>query len=125
MSQQHDTAKYKSKGNLYGNKKSLLPWCGVNKHIGKGMQYSDVIMGFMAPQITSLTIVYSLFIQAQMKKHQSATSLAFVRGIHRGPVNSPHKWPVTRKMFHFDDVIIELDMAASIHADFITVRTPG
>ena len=30
----------------------------------------------------------------------------FVRGIHRGPVNSPHKWPVTRKMFPFDDVIM-------------------
>ena len=27
-------------------------------------------------------------------------------GIHRGPVNSPHKWPVTRKMFPFDDVIM-------------------
>ena len=40
------------------------------------------------------------------KKHQSSASLAFVRGIHRGPVNSPHKWPVTRKMFPYDDVII-------------------
>ena len=29
-----------------------------------------------------------------------------MRGIHRGPVNSPHKWPVTRKMFPFDDVIM-------------------
>ena len=27
-------------------------------------------------------------------------------GIHRGPVNSPHKGPVTRKMFPFDDVIM-------------------
>ena len=27
-------------------------------------------------------------------------------GIHRWPVNSPHKWPVTRKMFPFDDVIM-------------------
>ena len=33
-------------------------------------------------------------------------SLAFVRRIHRGTVNSPHKWPVTRKMFPFDDVIM-------------------
>ena len=24
-----------------------------------------------------------------------------------GPVNSPHKWPVTRKMFPFDDVIMK------------------
>ena len=29
-----------------------------------------------------------------------------MRGIHRGPVNSPHKWPATRKMFPFDDVIM-------------------
>ena len=36
------------------------------------------------------------------KKHQSSAALAFVRGIHRWPVNSPHKWPVTRKMFPFD-----------------------
>ena len=27
-------------------------------------------------------------------------------GIQRGPVNSPRKWPVTRKMFPFDDVIM-------------------
>ena len=43
---------------------------------------------------------------ADQRKHQSSASLAFVRGIHRGPVNSPHKWPVTRKMFPFDDVIM-------------------
>ena len=41
------------------------------------------------------------------KKYQSSASLASVRGIHRGPVNSPHKWPVTRKMFPFDDVIMD------------------
>ena len=29
-----------------------------------------------------------------------------VRGIHRWPVNSPHKWPITRKMSPFDDVIM-------------------
>ena len=40
------------------------------------------------------------------KKYQSSASLAFVQGIHRGPVNSPHKWPVTRKMFPFDDFIM-------------------
>ena len=40
------------------------------------------------------------------KKHQSSASLAFVREIHRRPVNSPHKWPVTRKMFPFDYVIM-------------------
>ena len=58
-------------------------------------------------QITSLTIVYSAVYSGEdQRKHQSSASLAFVRGIHRGPVNSPHKWPVTRKMFPFDDVIM-------------------
>ena len=59
-------------------------------------------MGAMASQITSLTIVYStVYSGADQSKHQSSASLAFVWGIHRGPVNSPHKWPVTRKMFPF------------------------
>ena len=62
-------------------------------------------MGAIASQITSLTIVYSTFYSgADQRKHESSASLAFVRGIHRGPVNSPHKWPVTRKVFPFDDV---------------------
>ena len=69
--------------------------------------YSDVIMGTIASQITSLTIVYStVYSDTDQRKHQSSASLAFVRGIHRGPVNSPHKGPFTRKMFPFDDVII-------------------
>ena len=69
--------------------------------------YGDVIMGAVASQITSLTIVYlTVYSDADQRKHQSSASLAFVRGIHRGPVNSPHKWPVTRKMFPFDDVIM-------------------
>ena len=64
-------------------------------------------MGTIASQITSLTIVYStVYSGADQSKHQSSASLAFVRGIHRGPVNSPHKLPVTRKMFPFDDVIM-------------------
>ena len=69
--------------------------------------YNDVIMGTIASQITSLTIVYSIvYLAADQRKQQSSASLAFVRAIHRGPVNSPHKWPVTRKMFPFDDVIM-------------------
>ena len=64
-------------------------------------------MGTIASQITSLTIVYStVYSDADQRKHQSSASLAFVRGIHRGPVNAPHKWPVTRKMVPFDDVIM-------------------
>ena len=71
--------------------------------------YGDVVMGTMASQITSLTIVYSTIDSgADQIKHQISASLAFVRGIHRGPVNSPHKWPVTRKTFPFDDVIMTM-----------------
>ena len=69
--------------------------------------YGDVIMGTMASQITSLIIVYStVYSGVHQRKHQSSASLAFVRGIHWSPVNSPHKWPVTRKMFPFYDVIM-------------------
>ena len=64
-------------------------------------------MSTIASQTTSLTIVYStIYSGADQSKHQSSASLAFVWGIHRGPVNSPHKWPVTRKKFPFDDVIM-------------------
>ena len=69
--------------------------------------YCDVIMNTIACQITSLTIVYlTVNSDTDQRKHQSSASLAFVRGIHRRPVNSPHKGPVTRKMFSFDDVIM-------------------
>ena len=64
-------------------------------------------MSTIASQITSHAIVYSaVYSGADQRKHQSSASLASVWGIHRGPVNSPHKGPVTRKMFPFDDVIM-------------------
>ena len=71
------------------------------------IHYCDVIMKTIASQITSLTIVYlTVNSGTDHRKHQSSASLAFVRGIHRRPVNSPHKGPVTRKMFPCDDVIM-------------------
>ena len=71
------------------------------------IHYDDVIMTMLESQITSLTVVYSIvYSGVHQRKHQSSASLAFVREIHRGPVNFPHKWPVTRKMFPFDDVIM-------------------
>ena len=83
------------------------------------VHYNDVIMNAIVSQITILTIVYStVYSDADQRKHQSSASLAFVWGIHRGPVNSPHKWPVTRKMFPFDDVIMEHAECNSIqHGD--------
>ena len=75
--------------------------------VTRPQHYNNVIMGEMASQITSLTIVYSnVYSGGDQSKHQSTASLAFVLGIHRGPVNSPHKWIVTRKLFPFDDVIM-------------------
>ena len=72
------------------------------------LHYDEVIMDLIASQITSLTIVYStIHSGADQSKHQSSASLAFVWEIHRWPVNFPHKWPVTRKMFKFDDVIMK------------------
>ena len=86
--------------------------------------FNDVIMDKMASQITSLTIVYStVYSDADQRKHQSSASLAFVWGIHRGPVNSPHKWPVTRKIFPFDDVIMKLhdaEMSSNLLHKFIS-----
>ena len=71
------------------------------------IHHSDVIMSMMAFQITGVSIVCSTVCSgAGHKIHQSSASLAFVRGIHRSLVDSPHKGTVTRKMFPFDDVIM-------------------
>ena len=60
-------------------------------------------MSAMASQITGVTIVYPTVCSGE---NQSSASLAFVRGIHRWPVNSPHKGPVMWKRFPFNDVIM-------------------
>ena len=72
-------------------------------------------MSVMVTQIFSLTIVCSNFYWgADQRKYQSSVSLAFVRGIRRWSVNSLHKRPVTRKMFPFDDVIMQSTVRAII-----------
>ena len=71
------------------------------------LHYIDVIMGAVVSQITSLMVVFStVYFGTDQIKWQSSASLAFVRGIHRLPVNSPHKGPVTQKMFPFEGVIM-------------------
>ena len=73
------------------------------------LHYNDVIMSAIASQITSLTIVFStVYSEADQRKYQRSASLAFVQGIHPGPVDSPHKWPLTRKIFPFGDVIMTI-----------------
>ena len=79
----------------------------IPKHHVKNIYYSDAIMGAMIFQITSLTIVYSTaYSGADHRKYKSSVSPAFVQETHQWPVNSLHKWPVTQKMFPFDDVIM-------------------
>ena len=81
--------------------------CPVNSLAPVPVHCGDVIISAIASHITSLAIVYSAFYSgADQRKHQNSASLAFVRGIHRWQVNSPHKGLVTRKMFPFDDVIM-------------------
>ena len=90
---QKEAPSLEAKGQVGGRNVCTCP--GSVKHHG------DVIMDAIESQITSLTIVYStVYSDADQRKHQSSASLAFVRSIHWGPMNSPHKWPVTRKSFH-------------------------
>ena len=72
-----------------------------------GNHYGDIIMSAMTSQITDIWIVcLTTCSGADQRKHQSSMSLAFVRGIHQWPVDSPHKEPVTRKMFPYDDLFM-------------------
>ena len=85
----------------------MTPWRRNTYRITGFCHHSDVIMNAMVSQITGVSIVYpTVCFGADQRKHQRSTSLAFVRGIHRRPVNSPHKGPVTRRIFLFDDVIM-------------------
>ena len=80
---------------------------GITNDVLTLLHYNDIIIRAMASQITSLMIAYStVYSGADQRKHQSSAPLSFVRGIHRGPLNSPHKRPVTREMFPFGDVIM-------------------
>ena len=95
---------------------SLAIWdINTGKALNLHQHYDDVIMTMLASQITSLPVVCSIvYSDVNQRKHQSSASLAFVREIHRGPVNFPHKWPVTRKMFPFDDVIMSALIATLV-----------
>ena len=78
--------------------------------------YSDVIMNAMASQITGLTIVYSTVYSGTDKtKHQSSASLALCGEFTGHQWVPPHKGPVTRKMFPFDDVIMFVNAASCTH----------
>ena len=82
-------------------------------------------MSAMASKITSLTIVYSTFYSgADQRKHQSSVPLAFVRGIHRWPVNSPHKGPVMRNAWRHQAITwnnVGISLVRSSHSIDIQV----
>ena len=89
-------------------------WCHENLHWRKCV-WKSLPWRQMAPQITSITINYwTVWSGADQRKHQSSASLAFVMGIPRWPVNSPHKGPVARKMFPFDDVVMVVSKMSNI-----------
>ena len=93
-----------------------------NKENSKDLHYCLLVLGMLqqlvVSQITSLTIVYSIIDSGtDERKHKSSASLAFVRGIHQWPVNSPHKGPAMRKMFPIDDAIMK---QWSLCPDFIS-----
>ena len=84
------------------------------------LHYCDIIMGAMASQVTSLMIVYSaVYLGADQRKHQSSASLAFVRGIPWWPVNSLHKWPVMRKMFPLENLILSVTFLS-----YLLIKSP-
>ena len=95
-------------------KLNLIPWIKIcqfeikfRKDLAFIMHYSNVMMSAMASQITSGSIVYSTVCSdTDQRKYWTCASLAFVMGIHQWSENSPHKRPVTRKIFPFDDVIM-------------------
>ena len=76
------------------------PWIWNNgEYITK--HYGNVIMSAMASKITTPTIACSaVYAGADQRKHKSSASLAFVRGILRWPVNSPHKGQSRGKYIH-------------------------
>ena len=90
-------------------------WLSIRVHVATLMNMENKSITIKNSDITEsktmhiVTVDMFLWITVfshDQRKHQSSASLAFVRGIQRWPVNSPHKGPVTRKMFPFDDVIV-------------------
>ena len=71
------------------------------------IHYSNVTMGALTSQITSLTIVYSTVYSGTEKKKTSKLRVSgLCVGNSPGPGDSQHKWLVTRKMFPLDEVIM-------------------
>ena len=83
------------------NPKYVTP-VSVDVYDASHLHYIDVIINAMASQIFGVSIVCSTVCSdADQRKHQSSASLVFVKGIHRWPVDFPHKQAVTRRLMTF------------------------
>ena len=67
--------------------------------------WSDVTMSAMVSQITGIWTVCSVVCSLTLKSKKTSKLgvIGFVRGNHQWPVDFPHKGPITRKMFPFDE----------------------
>ena len=90
-----------------------LRWLVVCSH------YGDVIMGTIASQITSLTIVYSTVYSDAEENIKAPRHWPLCGEFTRDQWIPPHKWPVTRKMFSFHDVIMQ-QLSQGYHASLST-----
>ena len=84
-----------------GRECCLVPlWHGTLQN-----HYSDIIMTTIASQNHQ---PHHCLLNRLFGRRSKKASKLRVTGLCVGnsPVNSPHKWPVTRKMFPFDDVIM-------------------
>ena len=89
--------------------------CERNTSFSGVIHYREFILSVMVSQTTGVSSVYSTICSGvDQRKHQSSASLFFVRRIHRWPVNSPHKGPITRKLLPFDDVIMTNFVTAGV-----------
>ena len=112
-----------SNGNIF---RVTGPLCGNSPVNGEFPAQRPVTRSFHLSLTISLTIVYSsIYSDADQRKHQSYASLAFVWVIHGDPVNSPHEWPVTRKTFPFDDVVmVAKEIHKSLEVSLIKIIMP-
>ena len=102
---------------------NVSPWGELSKAPANCSHYSDVIVSAMVSQITSLTIVYStVYSGADLRKHQSSTSLDFVWGIHRWIPHTKGQW--RGKCFHLmtSSRIMHIEWYQSMSCNFWTKK---
>ena len=76
-------------------------------HVKTSLHYNDAIMGTVASQIISLTIVYStVYSDADQRKHQKLRVTGLCAGNSPGTGEFPGQIASNAEMFPFDDVIM-------------------